>query len=136
MRGILPDTSVWVDFFNPRASNPQKTQMRILFDSKYQLFICPTVYQEVLQGIGLSETKRFTQTRKQLLKCRRGSTGTMQAANKAIEIYRNLRQLGVTIRKSNDCLIAAYCILNNLALLHHDRDFDPIEQHCGLVVAR
>jgi predicted nucleic acid-binding protein len=36
----------------------------------------------------------------------------------------------------NDCLIAAYCILNNLALLHHDRDFDPIEKHFGLVVVR
>ncbi|MDR0909492.1 MAG: hypothetical protein LBM77_06965 [Spirochaetaceae bacterium] len=71
---VLPDSTVWIDFFNPKV--------------------------------------------------------------KSAEIFRSLRTKGITIRKPNDCLIAAYCILNDLALLHHDRDFDPIEKHFGLQVVR
>jgi predicted nucleic acid-binding protein len=44
----------------------------------------------------------------------------------AAEIYRSLRVRGITIRSSNDCLIAASAILNGIELLHADRDFDYI----------
>jgi len=33
---------------------------------------------------------------------------------------------GKTIRKTIDCLIAAVAMENDLALLHHDSDFDHI----------
>jgi predicted nucleic acid-binding protein len=41
----------------------------------------------------------------------------------------------VTIRKTIDTLIATFCIENDMALLHADRDFDPFVQHLGLKVA-
>jgi predicted nucleic acid-binding protein len=43
-----------------------------------------------------------------------------------------LRKAGVTIRKSNDCLIAAYAILGDLYLLHKDRDFEEISKQFNL----
>lgn len=49
--------------------------------------------------------------------------------------YRTLRARGVTIRKTIDTLIATYCIENDVALLHADRDFDPFVEHLGLRVA-
>jgi predicted nucleic acid-binding protein len=42
----------------------------------------------------------------------------------------------VTVRKTIDVMIATYCILHGLELLHADRDFDAMEQHLGLQVCR
>jgi predicted nucleic acid-binding protein len=136
MNGILPDTTVWVDFFNTEEQTAESRKLRALMDVNYSLYTCPAVYQEVLQGIKLDATKEYKTTKRRLSNLRRGKYGINQATDKAIEIYRTLRTKGYTIRKPNDCLIAAYCLLNNLALLHHDRDFDPIEKHFGLIVVR
>jgi predicted nucleic acid-binding protein len=59
-----------------------------------------------------------------------------QATDQAIAIYRSLRKRGITIRKPNDCLIAAYALLSDMAVLHNAHDFDPMEQHLGLKVVR
>jgi predicted nucleic acid-binding protein len=50
----------------------------------------------------------------------------MEVTNKAIDIYRTLRKKGITIRKSIDCLIAAYAIIGKIYLLHKDNDFVEI----------
>jgi predicted nucleic acid-binding protein len=134
MNGILPDTTTWVDFFNQKTPSLQSKKLGILLEANYRLYICPAVYQEVLQGISLNAGTAFQTAKNQLLKYHRGKFGIMQATDKAIEIYRTLRTKGHTIRKSHDCLIAAYAILNDLAVLHHDRDFDTIEKHYGLQV--
>ena len=46
--------------------------------------------------------------------------------------YRALRARGVTVRKTIDMLIATYCMENGHALLHSDRDFEPIQRYLGL----
>lgn len=43
-------------------------------------------------------------------------------------LYRSLRKKGVTIRKSNDGLIAATAIAANIPILAYDRDFDQMEK--------
>jgi predicted nucleic acid-binding protein len=134
MNGILPDTSAWADFFKPNIETPTKAKLVTLLDSKYQFYICPPVYQEVLQGISLNDTRAFSDTKRHLLKFRHGNVGVLQATDKAIEIYRTLRTYGITIRKPNDCLIAAYALLDDLGIIHNDRDFDLIENHFGLKV--
>ncbi|MBV9240491.1 MAG: VapC toxin family PIN domain ribonuclease, partial [Acidobacteria bacterium] len=53
----------------------------------------------------------------------------------AVEAARNyglLRARGITVRKTIDTLIATRCIVNNIRLLHSDRDFLPFEAHLGL----
>ncbi len=41
---------------------------------------------------------------------------------------------GRTVRKTTDCLIATFCIQQNHALLHNDRDFDAFEELLALQV--
>ncbi len=56
-------------------------------------------------------------------------------ATKAARHFRALRALGITIRKQVDLLIGTFCIAHGHALLHADRDFDPMARHLGLRVA-
>ncbi len=56
-----------------------------------------------------------------------------EAATGAADIYRKLRKQGLTIRKSNDCLIAWYAIRNSLEIVHNDRDFDVIQNNIELL---
>ena len=55
-----------------------------------------------------------------------------EIAIQAAQNYRYLRARGVTIRKTIDTLIATRCIINEIPLLHSDRDFDPFVIHLGL----
>ena len=59
-----------------------------------------------------------------------------QMAEEAAKIYRVLRVKGITIRKPNDCLIAAYAINNNAYLLQDDRDFTYIAQNSNLKIVK
>lgn len=52
----------------------------------------------------------------------------------AAEIYRLGRRKGITIRSSNDCLIAAIAIKNRVPVWHFDRDFDSIARFTALEV--
>jgi len=61
----------------------------------------------------------------------------LELAGKAIAIqsarnFRKLRNKGVTVRKTIDCVIATYCIEHHLPLLQSDRDFEPFRQYLGL----
>ena len=49
--------------------------------------------------------------------------------------FRTLRAKGVTVRKTIDTLIETRCIMDGLALLYSDRDFDPFVEHLGLASA-
>jgi len=46
--------------------------------------------------------------------------------------HTSLRTLGVTVRKTIDCVIATRCIESGYDLLYNDRDFDPFVKHLGL----
>ena len=48
--------------------------------------------------------------------------------------YRALRARGITVRKTIDMLIGAFCLRHRHTLLHRDRDFDPMQTHLGLRV--
>ena len=54
-------------------------------------------------------------------------------APRAARNYRRLRELGVTMRKTADIIIGTFCIEHGHALLHDDRDFEPMQKHLGLV---
>ena len=56
----------------------------------------------------------------------------MHATNYAVDLYRHLRKKGITIRKSIDCLIAAYAIIADMYLLHNDSDFTQIARESKL----
>ncbi len=56
-------------------------------------------------------------------------------APRAARNYRKLRDLGITVRKTADIIIGTFCIEHGHALLHDDRDFEPMEKHLSLMVA-
>jgi predicted nucleic acid-binding protein len=50
----------------------------------------------------------------------------------AIDLYRAARRLGLTVRSSVDCLIAACALRHQLEVQHCDRDFDALARISAL----
>jgi len=123
MTRFLFDTSVWIDFFAGRNSKEVELLTRFLEDD-IPVFTCPVIIQEILQGIKNENT--FQQIKESLLALTVLTVNPTEAAIGAAQIYRQLRKKGITIRKSNDCLIAFYALKNGAEVVHRDRDFDLI----------
>jgi predicted nucleic acid-binding protein len=132
MKNIIVDTSVWIDFFNKKHISPETEILKELLENNKQFYICPAIYQEILQGI--KDDKLFEKIKKILLKRNMVDIHIIDATNKAIDIYRTLRKRGITIRKSIDCLIAAYAIIGKMYLLHKDNDFTEIAKEFRLKI--
>jgi predicted nucleic acid-binding protein len=123
---VLVDTSV--DYFNG-VKTPQTDQLDQLLGSG-RLLTCDLILAELLQGFARDADYRTA--RKLLLELPCVDLVGREGALVAADYYRRLRKLGVTVRKTIDVLIGAYCIRHGHALLHADRDFDPMVQHLGL----
>jgi len=124
------DTTVWVDFFGGRDT-PQVAKLEELVEDGETIGLCGVILTEVLQGI--RDDTEFART-ELVLRDLDILPMTQTTFLLAAEIYRKLRQRGITIRNSVDCMIAAACLDHQACLLHHDRDFDPIAQHFGVQV--
>jgi predicted nucleic acid-binding protein len=85
---------------------------------------------EILQGIGNDKQFQEVNARLSLLD-QYSMLNTSLIVNYA-KNYRELRKKGVTIRKTNDVVIASFCIKENIPLLFSDRDFRPFIEHLGL----
>lgn len=120
---LLFDTSIWIDFFTGNETEQTKILTRFLKDD-LPIFICPTILQEILQGV--KKDKHFLLIKESLLKLEIIQVDPVGDAIGAATIYRKLRKKGITIRKSNDCLIAWQAIKNQIRIIHNDRDFDLI----------
>ena len=54
----------------------------------------------------------------------------------AADIYRKLRKQGITMRKTNECIIAATALEHQCQLLHKDKDFAPMAKNYPLKVVK
>lgn len=120
---ILIDTSVWIDFFNGKETD-NVASFTYYLENDLPIFICPIIIQEILQGI--KGENEFNQVKDYLFALNVLNDDSIEAALGAVKIYRKLREKGITIRKSNDCLIAWYALKYSLKILHQDRDFENI----------
>ena len=130
IRMVIVDTTVWIDYLGgiPNAETEWlDREMPFQRIGLTDMILC-----EVLQGI--RDAGEFRRTRDQLLTFDVFATGGAESAVAAATNYRALRQRGYTIRKTIDCWIATFCMLNGNQLLHRDRDFDPFEKVLGLQV--
>lgn len=125
----MADTSVWIDFLN-NSKNRQTEKLSEILEGDTELFICPQIIQEILQGI--QNDKDFLLLKEKLFSLNVLVLDPVETAVGAAEIYRSLRKKGISIRRSNDLLIAYYCIYFNIPLLHRDRDFDKISKNSQL----
>lgn len=127
---VIVDTSVWIDYLADRSTlKTDWLDREIGIDAVglTDLILC-----EILQGI--RDDREFTLALSEFSQLHIFDTGGAQSAVRAARNYRVLRQKGITVRRTIDCLIANFCIETGIALLHCDRDFDPFEQHLGLRV--
>jgi hypothetical protein len=129
---VLVDTTVWIDFLGGKAA-AEVGQLERLLGEGEDVCTCGVVLTEVLQGIRKDNDYRRTLSRFNTLLFLPMSRQTFV---RAAELYRRLRRRGVTIRKPVDCMIASVALEHDVAVLHNDRDFDPLETHCGLKVVK
>ena len=130
INGKIVDTSIWVNYYNS-AKDENSELVNKLIDLD-EIIVLPVILQETLQGI--KKDKVFALTKELLLSYHYLSINSVYSAIRSAELYRFLRQKGVTIRKPNDCLIAAICIDNKIPLFHNDKDFDNIAKYTSLKI--
>lgn len=85
----------------------------------------PVIQAEILQGA--RDIHHFVQLQLELDRIPRWmSEDPFETARIGALLHARCRWRGLTIRSSNDCLIAACSIEAKEPLLHNDRDFDRI----------
>lgn len=129
---VLVDTSVWVNYFKG-IETPASLYLKGNL-SNIIIATCPVILQEVLQGV-ISD-KEFHKVNAYFNTLFPLAGNSYDFAYEAAQLYRSLRKQGITVRKPNDCLIAAYAIYYKITLLHDDRDFQVIAQHTSLKLAQ
>jgi predicted nucleic acid-binding protein len=128
---ILVDSSVWIDHFRNIESNPVRRLRGLIREEP--LLIGDLILCEVLQGFNSEAEARLVQrsfSRFEAVALSDPDLAVIAAAN-----YRLLRRQGITIRKTIDVIIGTFCIERGHALLHSDRDFEPMERFLGLQTA-
>ena len=125
---ILVDSSVWIDYFRG-AATPQTDKLDSLLGEE-PVAAGDLILTEVLQGFATD--RAFNEARKLLTSLDIVLIGGEDVAIQAAMNFRALRDLGITVRKTIDTLIATRCIVSGHVLLHSDRDFDVFEKHLGL----
>ena len=125
---ILVDSSVWIDYFN---GNPTwQTDLLDSYLSNVPIVMGDLILTEVLQGF---KSDKDYQTAKSFLSALPfRQMGGYHVAIQSAQHHRQLRKAGITVRKTIDVIIAIFCIIEGLTLLHNDRDFDPIASHLPL----
>lgn len=127
---IVVDSSVWIAQLRG-LQTAAVARLEAIADTS-DLLVGDIVLLEILQG-----ARDDVHAARLALQMRRFQIVTMSNESLAVEaarFYRTLRDRGVTVRKTIDVIIGAFCIVHGYDLLHDDRDFDPMERHLGLQV--
>ncbi len=127
---LVVDSSVWIDYFNDADHAAVALLDQLLDHGEVRLVVPDLVLYEVLRGF--RDEHDFREARRLMGGLDIESTASAGLALAAAQHYRSLRALGITVRSSSDVLVAAFCIENDYALLHRDRDFDAFETLRGM----
>jgi predicted nucleic acid-binding protein len=125
---ILVDSSVWIDHLRNRATR-SVIRLRSLM-SQTPLLVGDLILCEVLRGLRSDAEARLIERglrQYEIVSLSDPAIAVAAAAN-----YRFMRGHGITVRKLADLIIGTFCIENGHALLHSDRDFEPMERLLGL----
>ena len=119
----LIDSSAWIDYLQG-ADTRARTEVRDLLGAREALATSEPVVMELLAGA--PNERALTQL--QLL------TGSLVMLGiepnldyvDAATIHRTVRRSGRTVRRLNDCVIAAVAMRHGATLVHKDMDFEVI----------
>jgi predicted nucleic acid-binding protein len=128
---ILVDSSVWIAHL--RGNRTPATAKLEAAASREPLLIGDLILLEVL--LGARDESHAARIERELRRYALVPLLDADLAPRAARNYRKPRELGVTIRKTADIIIGTFCIERRHSLLHDDRDFAPMEEHLGLMVA-
>ncbi|MFN0191575.1 MAG: PIN domain nuclease [Aestuariivirga sp.] len=128
---IVVDSSVWIALL--RNANSVGVQKLKTIADPQDILVGDLIMLEVLQGArGERDAAAIERNLRQFdLRAMLGDRIAVRAAKN----HRLLRQRGITVRKTIDLIIGTFCIEGGHALLHEDRDFEPMAEHLGLAVA-
>ena len=130
MENAIFDTSVWISY-SKGVENPQTLMLEnYLKNFPNQIYITPTILQEFLMGLRYEPD--FIKYKFQLQSLNAFKSDWEKTSVDAAKLYFDLRKKGITIRKSNDCLIAQIAIEHDTLLVHIDSDFDLISKNSPL----
>jgi predicted nucleic acid-binding protein len=125
---IRADTSAWIEYFRGHGnSHAAAIRDGLLNDG---LAFCDPVALELACWPGPESVAHTVQT--VLARCAFLDQVPHEDVQVAGALYRTCRRAGETIRRANDCLIAAIAIRNDLPVLHRDREYDVIATHTRL----
>ena len=127
---LVVDSSVWVDFFAANLDPASEVLQSLLDHGEVRIVLPDLVLFEVLRGF--RHEREHRQARILLESLSIETAGGKALALEAAQHYRSLRAQGITVRSAIDVLLATFCIENDYALLHRDRDFDAFEDLRGL----
>jgi len=125
---ILVDSSVWINYFNGKTT--WQTEMLDQMLQQIPVYTGDLILTEILQGFRKDHEYKKAKEVLSILPCK--NLGGYDIAIQSAENYRRLRKKGITIRKTIDIIIGTFCIVENITLLHDDRDFDPMMEHLSL----
>lgn len=121
---LLPDSSVWIDA--TRRASTAATRFIAQRGEEEELAITGVIFQEVLQG--LRDDADYDRMRARLWGMLILEPRELSTYEIAAQLHRQARRQGLTIRKPNDCLIAALALEHGALLVHNDRDFFALAQ--------
>jgi predicted nucleic acid-binding protein len=129
---MLIDSSAWIEYLR-RTGSWQNVAVRAALAAN-DAHTLDTVRLELLCGVA-SEALVHNVVRL-LDRCTDLELLPGQDVESAGQLYRACRRGGETIRRANDCLIAAVAIRYEIPVLHRDADFDAIARHSPLRLVR
>ena len=125
---ILADSSVWVDYFKGASTDGALVLDRVILSG--EVAVGDLILAEVLQGFATEKsanTAQLAMAHFDLVKL-----GGGVVAIEAARLYRLLRGKGITVRGTVDLMIGTWCVMNDVPLIHSDRDFLGMERWIGL----
>ncbi|MDX2223986.1 MAG: PIN domain nuclease [Rhodospirillaceae bacterium] len=126
---IVVDSSVWIDFLRGGETEQVGRLTRLI--GQEPLIVGDLILCEVLQGV--RSDREASNVEALMREFDVVAMLNVDLALKAAYNYRALRSNGIAVRTTIDLIIGTYCIEHGHALLHADRDFEPMERYLGLV---
>ena len=120
---IIIDTSVWILIIN-KSTHPKAELGRVLINRTEDIGIPGIVLDEILRGF--RSDKQFEIMKRYLIEDFEYLEMTQQVFTNSAEIYRKLRQNGITLKNPTDCLIASCALEYNASVMENDSDFQKI----------
>lgn len=128
---ILVDSSVWIAHLRGQQT-PAVAKLEVAA-GREPLLVGDLILLEVLQGA--RDEAHAARIGRGLRRFALVPLLDSDLAPRVARNHRKLRERGITVRKTANIIIGTFCIEHRHSLLHDDRDFAPMQEHLGLLIA-